>query len=120
MPSADFVGIFLLWPAGAILIASSVCPRRFASPAGRNAAAGNNTPTSTAVDRAPAVAAVYVVGSTWDPTFRTALGNTAFGYQILTGANQLNTLPWAGIDRVSIRFTENVNVAAGDLQVRGA
>ncbi|HEY1380016.1 MAG TPA: hypothetical protein VGF55_24650 [Gemmataceae bacterium] len=88
-------------------------------------ATNNNTPTQTAVDRAPMVAGVFVRGSAWAPGYLTALqtaglGSSTFGYQIPTGANQLATLPWTNLDRVSVRFTENVNVAAGDLQVLGA
>ena len=84
-------------------------------------ATNNNTPTQTVVDSVPAVAGVFVNNTAWDPTFRTALGNATFGYQIPTqvAGTQLNTLPWSGINRVSIRFTENVNVAFGDLQLRG-
>src|SRR5262245_55961656 len=88
------------------------------------AAPGTTDPTVTLVDRAPMVARVFVRSSAWNATFLNALqaqgvGDATFGYALTTGATQLNTLPWLNLDRVSVRFTENVTVAADDLQLFG-
>jgi hypothetical protein len=73
----------------------------------------------------PAVAQVYVDGSRWTPAFRRALsdaglGGTGFGYGIPARDAQLSPIPFAPVDRVSIRFTEDVDVGPGSLAVVGA
>jgi hypothetical protein len=72
----------------------------------------------------PTVTQVYVGSSAWTPSFRgylqaRGLGSDAFGFAIGGGAEQLLSLPWAGLDRVSIRFSAPVVVAEADLAVRG-
>src|SRR5439155_22939755 len=40
-------------------------------------------------------------------------------YAVSTGVGQLRTAPWPNLDRVSVRFTSNVNIAAGTLSIFG-
>src|SRR5204863_1756598 len=47
------------------------------------------------------------------------LGDSTFGYSASTGLGQLRTLPWPNLDRVSVRFTSNVNIAPGTLTIFG-
>ena len=73
---------------------------------------------------APAVAAVFVSAPHWTQSFKdflqsTGAGDATFGYAVPSGAAQLGTLPWAGLDRVSIRFTRDVIATEGDLRVAG-
>ena len=78
-------------------------------------------------DPAPAVSEVFVAGSAWNANFlnflgsnNNALGESAFGFRISSGAAQVDELPWVNLNRFSIRFNEPVNVAVDDLVVRGA
>jgi uncharacterized repeat protein (TIGR01451 family) len=86
--------------------------------------AGQSDPTATLVDRAPVVTGVFVRGSAWSSAFLSSLasqglGNSVYGYALPTGANQTKPLPWLNLDRISIRFSENVSVAFDDLTVFG-
>jgi uncharacterized delta-60 repeat protein len=72
----------------------------------------------------PRVSQVFAASTAWAPDFRQALedhglGDSVYGYAVPDGAGQLRPLPWGKIDRVSVRFTRNVNVAAENLAVRG-
>ena len=76
------------------------------------------------LDSAPAVSQVYVSSSEWSLAFRTylqthGLGTIDFGYAVPAGVQQINELPWTNLNQVTITFTERVNVAFNDLQVRG-
>jgi hypothetical protein len=80
--------------------------------------------TVAADSAAPAVTAVWVGSSRWSAAFRGALqaagiGSAQYGYAVVGGAGQLATLPWSGIDQVTVRFSEAVAVAADDLAVGG-
>ena len=71
----------------------------------------------------PAVTGVFLDGSAWRPAFRVALPEggadaAAFGYAV-PAATQLRTLPWAGVDRISVRFSQDVRAERDDLSVRG-
>ena len=71
----------------------------------------------------PRVTQVYVSGSEWEQDFRDYLedkgyGDEQYGYAI-TARDQLNELPWVNLNQVSIRFSEDVNVDASDLEIRG-
>ena len=71
----------------------------------------------------PTVTAVFVSGTRWTRAFlRTladrGLGDATYGYSIPGGAAQLATLPWANIDRVSIRFSQDVRVRSYDLNLK--
>jgi hypothetical protein len=73
---------------------------------------------------APAVTKVFVGSAAWANSFKIylqshGLGETALGYAIPSGPNQLQTLPWLGIDRIAIRFDRNVTMGTGDLVVAG-
>ncbi|MCH8921847.1 MAG: lamin tail domain-containing protein, partial [Planctomycetes bacterium] len=65
----------------------------------------------------PTVEGVFVSGSDWSPAVFDRLG--ASGFSIPAGADQLQTLAWTGVDRISIRFSEHVEVTSADLQVAG-
>jgi hypothetical protein len=72
----------------------------------------------------PAVQQVYLSGSTWTPAFKQYLqgkgmGSAAYGYAIPDGPGQSDVLPWINLDQVSITFTADVEVDAGDLRVGG-
>jgi ELWxxDGT repeat protein len=72
----------------------------------------------------PAVTAVYLSGSAWAAPFRQFLkdhgqGSADYGFSVLGGSRQLDTLPWTNLDRVSITFNSPVRVEASDLRVRG-
>jgi ELWxxDGT repeat protein len=71
----------------------------------------------------PRVTAVFAGGTTWAAAFNTFLassgqGEAQFGFRV-RDVDQLNELPWTGINRVSVRFSEPVTVAAAGLVVRG-
>jgi hypothetical protein len=82
----------------------------------------------------PQVAGVYVDSTSWNVNFRnylqsTNVGSAALGYQIPTTSslpsfnrtieNQLNTIPWANVNRIRVTFTEDVNISASDLVITG-
>lgn len=70
----------------------------------------------------PAVAAVNVASTQWDPSFVSYLESAGLGtggYAIPTGTNQLKSLPWKNVDQVRITFSENVVITAADLSVSG-
>ena len=72
---------------------------------------------------APRVTKVFVGSTAWTPAFlnhlqSASLGESAFGYAI-DPANQLDELPWINLNKVSVRFSRNVNVAQGNLAVTG-
>ena len=70
----------------------------------------------------PTVAAVYVDGTAWTAGFRQSLqiqglGSSVLGFAVAAGAEQHNELPWANLNRVSIRFSKAVSVQQADLTV---
>jgi hypothetical protein len=74
--------------------------------------------------RAPRVTDVFVGGSRWTPAYRQrlaagGLGDAAFGFRVGAGAGQLDEIPWAGLDRVSVRFDRPVAPELLDLALRG-
>ena len=71
----------------------------------------------------PTVIGVFLGASVWSAEFRTHLqargiGESAFGFSV-PAATQLATIPWTGIDRISVRFSDSVVAALDDLSVRG-
>jgi hypothetical protein len=63
---------------------------------------------------APRIIDLWLGSTAWTREFRNALDPTdGIGYRVPTGtaADQLATLPWAGIDQISVRFNEPVNVS---------
>ena len=68
----------------------------------------------------PQVRRVFVANAgTWAAPFRTHLGDTTFGYAIPSGADQLDPLPWPGLNRISVRFSQDVVARAANLAVTG-
>ena len=79
---------------------------------------------STAAAQAPRVAAVFVSGTSWSGSFRNYLqargvGEPDAGYAVPAGAEQLRVLPWVGLNRIAIRFTQDVTPHMADLVVTG-
>ena len=71
----------------------------------------------------PTVVEVLISGSGWSAAMLerlSAAGSGDGGFSIPAGADQLQSLAWVGIDRISIRFSESVDVTSGDLRVAGA
>ncbi len=66
----------------------------------------------------PVIECVYVDGNAWSPDFRAALGSGP-GHALRTGDEQLDPLPWTGIDTVRVRFSEHVEVDANALVLTG-
>jgi hypothetical protein len=72
----------------------------------------------------PRVAQVYVAGSGWSAAFRqklesAGLGSARFGFAVPAGAAQIDGLPWANLDEVSVAFDSDVRVEPGHLSVNG-
>ena len=72
----------------------------------------------------PRVAQVFVSGAVWTTSFTTYLrargmGDAMFGYAVPSGTDQLRVLPWAGLNRVSVRFSHDVAADRLDLSVAG-
>jgi len=71
----------------------------------------------------PVVAEVLVAGSAWSPAFLSHLNSAGLGdggFSILGGsATQLRSVPWSNVNQVKVRFSEDVQLAAGDLALRG-
>jgi hypothetical protein len=68
------------------------------------------------------VTGVYVAGTAWSPAFRQHLadagvGSAAFGYLVPDGFAQLDELPWANLNQVSVRFSIDVVAHQEDLTV---
>ena len=78
-------------------------------------------------DVPPVVTDVIVRGSDWNDAFldfldADGLGHPTVarqGYRIPDGAGQLDPLPWANIDTISVAFSEDVRVEPGDLGLYG-
>ena len=71
----------------------------------------------------PAVLSVEVSSTTWSPAFTGYLqshGLGTAGYRVPNGPDQLQVLPWSGIDRVTVRFNRDVYLQTQDLHVAGA
>ncbi|MCH8923494.1 MAG: lamin tail domain-containing protein, partial [Planctomycetes bacterium] len=70
----------------------------------------------------PTVLEVRVSGSRWSPAMLdriSAAGLGPDGFSIPAGEDQLRTIAWTGVDRISLRFSEHVEVTSDDLQVAG-
>jgi hypothetical protein len=72
----------------------------------------------------PTVTGVFVDSQSWGQPFRQYLGNhnlgdVKYGFAIDGGADQLKLLPWVGLNRISIRFSGEVDADFQDLVVRG-
>ena len=72
----------------------------------------------------PQVRAVLIGGTAWSAAFKSylatqGLGSAQHGFAVPAGAAQLDELPWANLNQVSILFSSDVQVDAGDLAIRG-
>ncbi len=72
-----------------------------------------NAPVDTIIDRPPQVTGVFVKSSGWSSLFMNhlaaaGLGDATLGYRIPTGADQLDPIPWVGIDSIAMKFSEPV------------
>ena len=88
-----------------------------------------SAPYAVTIDTAaPTVTGVYVMGSTWTSGFLSFLaGNLSgssstygFAIPVGTGTTQLETLPWRNLDRISVRFSEDVSVAQAQFAIVGS
>lgn len=72
----------------------------------------------------PTVESVMISSTDWAPAFTTLLSDNGMGthgYAMPTGSTaQMQPLPWSGLDRVTLRFSEDVNVDVNDLSITGA
>lgn len=116
------VGTFAGRPEGSIFVVNNTIPLRISYVGGD----GNDVTLTVpgGPNPAPAVTNVFVNGTGWQPAFRDALpGNSAgagaLGLAVPGGAGQLATLPWAGVNQISVRFSQAVAVEQADLAVRG-
>lgn len=80
---------------------------------------------SIAANDPPTVQGVYVAGSSWSESFLDHLaaigaGRSDLGLVMAAGSSQWDTLPWENLDRISIVFSEQVIVTAGDLILSGS
>jgi hypothetical protein len=69
------------------------------------------------------VSEVFVSGGTWAQGFRdlvasSGAGDATYGYR-LTDAAHADELPWINLDRISVRFSSDVTLAAGAMRVLG-
>ena len=88
-----------------------------------NAVAVNASDTWVNSNALPTVTDVFVSGTTWAANFFTFLntsgqGDNVAGFRLLA-ADHGDELPWVNLNEISVRFSENVNVAADDLVIRG-
>lgn len=77
--------------------------------------AGGEVQSMTATP--PTVQAVFVDSTVWTSAFRTYLGGT--GYPVPAGSAQLKSLPWNNVNRVKVRFSEDVVVGQHDMLLAG-
>ncbi|HEV2292993.1 MAG TPA: zinc-dependent metalloprotease family protein [Tepidisphaeraceae bacterium] len=80
--------------------------------------------THTVADLTPPVVTEVFAGSTaWESSFRNFLqssgqGDATYGYR-LSAAQHADELMWINLNQVSVRFSENVNLAAGAFRLFG-
>jgi len=68
---------------------------------------------------APRVAEVLVWGSGWSQAMLDRLEGDGRGASIFAGLDQFEPVAWTGVDRLSIRFTEDVRVESNHLDLLG-
>jgi hypothetical protein len=71
----------------------------------------------------PTVTGVYVASTAWNSAYLTHLQNTGQGSSVhgyaIDPSDQTNELAWSNLNKVSVRFSRDVNVTAGMLAVAG-
>lgn len=95
-----------------------------------NSTTGDDDATIARLQAAPLaqVSGVFVRGTAWQPGFTSWLDATGrghpalsgLGHAVFVGGQQLDTLPWLSLDQITITFTTEVVVAAGDLLLLGS
>ncbi|HEX4144189.1 MAG TPA: choice-of-anchor tandem repeat GloVer-containing protein [Pirellulales bacterium] len=83
-------------------------------------AAGNSGTIFSMPLLEPTVVGAFVSGSAWSASYLSmlstaGLGNSAVGFELVSGADQLTTIPWTNVTQISIAFSEFVNVSQGSL-----
>ena len=78
----------------------------------------------TVTQYAPSVVAVYASSTVWSVNFLNYLashnlGSSTLGYLLSSGAGQLRALPWNNVNKISIKFSENVNVDQAAMAIVG-
>jgi len=72
---------------------------------------------------APFITGVYVGGTQWTADYTDYLaliaGGGPAGFALPSGPGQLSALPWVNIDRLTIKFSENVDAQAADMLLLG-
>jgi uncharacterized delta-60 repeat protein len=76
-----------------------------------------------AEDSAPRVTGVFVSGTSWNANFlnflaSSGVGDATLGYR-LDASNHADELPWTNINKVSVRFSENVTISEAALAMIG-
>jgi hypothetical protein len=70
----------------------------------------------------PTISDVYVSGTLWTSGFKAAVNPQApeLGFRIPTGSSaQTSSLPWTNINRITVKFNEDVNVESRHLSLSG-
>jgi len=73
-------------------------------------------------ERAPRVDGVTVSSSTWEAPFLSHLENSSLGsegFELAGSDDQLRTLPWNNVDKISISFDSSVDVSIDSLMILG-
>ncbi|MGB7159382.1 MAG: S8 family serine peptidase, partial [Tepidisphaeraceae bacterium] len=78
---------------------------------------------SVTSDIAPTVTGVFVAGTAWNANFlnflaTSGVGDATYGFRI-DPSDQTNELPWTNLNKLSVRFSEDVVVSEDDLAVIG-
>ena len=69
---------------------------------------------------APQVTSVKVGSTDWDPDFVSWIDPLdQLGYDIRGGNSQQTPLPWSNINQIFVQFSEDVQIAASDIQLTG-
>ena len=103
-------------------------PRRAAftppPPPAASISADSISATDRPTRRRTVLTQVYVNGTSWTTDFKTIcrVGTaplSQFGFALRGGADQLLTLPWLGVNQLSIAFTDHVLINQSHLELRG-
>jgi hypothetical protein len=78
---------------------------------------------SITVATPPTVKALYVGSTAWTSAFTNALAaqglGNSFGFAMPAGSGELKDLPWSNLNKISIKFSSNVNVQQSNLSLVG-
>ncbi|HEY5314502.1 MAG TPA: choice-of-anchor tandem repeat GloVer-containing protein, partial [Pirellulales bacterium] len=86
-----------------------------------------STATTNVLYAVPQVIGVLASGSQWKSAFTQyldgqglGLADDQLGYELGSGSNQLDTLPWSNIDTLRVEFNTDVNIVSSDLTLVGS